>query len=163
MMRPNLDSLTEEILQYLEAEHFIVFRSRSRIPDDMKMVEWDIEHNTDYRAFLDCAAKLGVRLVHFSAQEFHSAFRDQARRELEACELPRERKHEIEQRIDELALYEGFTCSIEMTFDFESRLYCFELETDWYEEWHDMLEEIDGALPEDEGPDSGGYNLYSNN
>jgi hypothetical protein len=163
-MRPNLDSLTEEILQYLEAEHFIVFRSLSRmLVDDTRLVEWDTERNTDFRTFLECALKLGVRLVHFSTREFHSGYRDDAKAQLEESELPRERRREIERRFEEMALYEGFTCAIELTFDYENRIYCFELETEWFEEWNEMLDEIEDALPENEGPETGGYNLYSNN
>ena len=162
-MRPNLDSLTEEILQYLESEHFIVFRARERMTDESRVVEWDTDRTPDFRPYLDCALKLGVRLLHFHAKEFHSGFREEAKQQLEETDLPRERKRDIERRIEELTLYEGFICAIEMSFDFEERSYCFDIETEWFEEWQDILDEIEDAMPEDDGPDATGYNLYSNN
>jgi hypothetical protein len=161
-MRPNLDSLTEEILQFLEAEHFIVFRSRSRVPDDAHVVEWDTEKHSDFHLFLDCALKLGVRLINFHTREFSAGYRQDAVEQLEECELTREEKRELERRIEELGLYEGFTCAIEMSFDYDNRIYVFDLETEWYEEWHEIMDEIEDALPEDENP-GGPYNLYSNN
>jgi len=161
-MRPNLDSLTEEILQFLEAEHFIVFRSRSRVPDDSYVVEWDTEKHSDYHLFLDCALKLGIRLIEFHTREFNATYRQDAIEQLEECDLPREEKRELERRIEELGLYEGFTCAIELSFYFDGRIYVFDLETEWYEEWHEIMDEIEDALPEDENP-GGSYNLYSNN
>jgi hypothetical protein len=161
-MRPNLDSLTEEIERHLEAEHFIVFRSLSRAMDDRSMVYWDTSRHTDYKPFLDCALQLGVRLIHFHTREFTASHREEALQQLEEADLPRDEKRSLERRIQELALYEGFTCAIELSFDVEGKTYLFELQTEWYEEWHDILDEIEEALPEDEGPESyGGY--YSNN
>jgi hypothetical protein len=161
-MKPNLDSLTEEIQNYLEAEHFIVFRSRSRVPDEARLVEWDSEKHSDYRQFLDCALKLGVRLINFHTREFNATYREDAVEQLEESELPRDEKRDLERRIEELALYEGFVCAIELSFDYDQRVYVFDLETEWYEEWHDIMDEIEDALPEDDSP-GGSYNLYSNN
>jgi hypothetical protein len=162
-MRSNLDSLIEEIQQYLEAEHFVVFRSRSRLPDETRLVEWDTERHPDYRGFLDCAMKLGVRLVNFHVREFTSVHRQDSLEQLEEAELPRERKRELQRRIEELALYEGFLCALELSFDFDNRSYSYDLETEWYAEWHDIMDEVEVSSPEDEDGSGGGYNLYSNN
>jgi hypothetical protein len=162
-MRPNLDSLTEEIQQFLEAEHFIIFRSRSRVPDEARLVEWDSERHSDFRQFVDCALKLGVRLINFHAREFNAGYREDAVEQLEECELPREEKRELERRIEELGLYEGFVCAIELSFDFDGRVYVFDLETEWYEEWHEIMDEIEDAIPGEEDGPGGPYNLYSNN
>jgi hypothetical protein len=161
-MRPNLDSLTEEIQRYLEAEHFVIFRGLSRAMDERNMVYWDASRYPDYKPFLDCALQLGVRLIHFHTREFTASHREEALEQLEEADLPREEKRSLEMRIQELALYEGFTCAIELSFDVDAKTYLFELQTDWYEDWHDILDEIEEALPDNEGPDSyGGY--YSNN
>jgi hypothetical protein len=162
-MRPNLDSLTEEIQQFLEAEHFIIFRSRSRVPDEARLVEWDSEKHSDFRQFVDCALKLGVRLINFHTREFNAGYREDAIEQLEECELPREEKRELSRRIEELALYEGFLCAIELSFDYDGRVYVFDLETEWYEEWHEIMDEIEDAMPDDEDGSGGPYNLYSNN
>ncbi len=161
-MRPNLDSLTEEITQYLEAEHFVVFRGLSRAMESQNFVYWDTERYADFRAFLDCALKLGTRLIHFHTREFTLAHREEAIDQLEQADLTREEKRDLKRRIEELAIYEGFTCAIELTFDYEGRVYVFEIETEWYEEWHDILDEIEESFPEEDASGlSGGY--YSNN
>ncbi len=127
------------------------------------MIFWDVERQPDYKAFLDCALQLGVRLVHLHVREFSLQHREEALEHLEECDLPREEKRTLEKRIQELAIYEGLTCAIEVSYDFDGHIYIFELRTDWYEEWHDVLDEIEDAVPpepEDE-PYGGGY--YSNN
>ncbi len=162
-MRPNLDSLTEEIQHYLEAEHFIVFRSLSRAADEGPFVYWDTVRQPDFRRFLDCALQLGIRLIHFHSREFRAHHREEALELLEDADLGREEKRVLERRIKELAIYDGFTCAVELSFDFEDRIYIFEVQTEWYEEWHDILDELEAAAP-DEGSESGGYGgFYSNN
>ncbi len=161
-MRPNLDSLQEEILGYLEAEHFVVFRCLSRVHDRVEFIYWDVERNPDYRAFLDCALKLGIRLIHFHSRDFRAAHREEALGLLEESDLARDEKRTLERRIEELAIYEGFTCAIELSFDFEGRVYHFEVQTEWYEEWHEILDELEQPGPEDGGP-SGYGGFYSNN
>lgn len=161
-MRPNLDSLTEEIQHYLEAEHFVVFRCLSRAAEGQSFVYWDTDRHADFKAFLDCALKAGVRLIHFHTREFTLAHREEALEHLEEADLTREEKRSLERRIEELAIYEGFTCAIELSFDFEGRIYLFEMQTEWYEEWHDILDELEEALPDEDDPTAyGGY--YSNN
>lgn len=77
--------------------------------------------------------------------------------------MPRDDKRDLERRIRELSIYEGFICAIELSFDFEGRIYLFELQTEWYEEWHDILDQLEDAGPD--GPEeAGGYGgFYSNN
>lgn len=162
-MRPNLDSLTEEIQQYLDAEHFVTFRSESRFGEEQRIVAWDTDRIPDFRQFLDCASKLGVRLIHFNQRELTATHRQDALSMLDDADLPSEEKRDLERRLEEFVIYEGFTYAIELTFDFDAKVYLFELETEWYEEWREVLDEIEDAVPgldEDPGP-YGGY--YSNN
>jgi len=162
-MRPNLDSLAEEIQQHLEAEHFIVFRSLSRASEEAQYIYWDSTRHPDYHRFLECALQLGVRLVHFHSREFRAQHREEALEMLGESDLPREEQRTMERRINELSIYEGFTCAIELSFDFEGRIYLFEVQTEWYEEWQDMLDELEAASPDD-GSEHGGYGgFYSNN
>ena len=162
-MQSNLDTIAEEIQQYLTHEHFIVFRSMSRADEDSSVVFWDAERHPDYKPYLETALQLGVRLVHFHAREFSQRHREEALEQLEDCDLPRDEKRTLERRIQELAIYEGLTCAIELSYDFESRIYLFELHTDWYDEWHDVLDEIEDAVPGLEGEDPYGGGYYSNN
>ena len=65
-------------------------------------------------------------------------------------------------RLRELRAYDGFTCAIELSFDENGRVFMFELRTDWYEEFSDLLDEIDSAIPhaEDDEPDEGPIGGY---
>ncbi len=40
-LRPNLNTLHEEVQSYLEAEHFVVFRCLTRAGNDAPVVYWD--------------------------------------------------------------------------------------------------------------------------
>jgi len=161
-MKSNLDTIAEEIQQYLAAEHFIVFRSMSRSEDEAPTIYWDTDRQPDYKAFLYCALQLGVRLVHFHTREFSQEHREEALDRLGECELGHDEKHDLEHRINELAIYEGLTCAIELSFDFEGRIYFFELRTEWYDEWNDILDELEDATPGEDGQEPfSGY--YSNN
>lgn len=162
-MRPNLDSLSEEILQYLRSENIIVFRSMSRAADQARFIDWDTEHEPDFRRFLECALSLGVRLIHFHNREFRSHHREEALEMLEDLGLSRDAKRELERRIRDLAIYEGFTCTVELTFDYENRIYLYELQTEWYEEWQDILDDLEIDSDEDPGEASGFGGFYSKN
>ncbi len=162
-MTPNLDSLSEEIQQYLESEHFILFRSRTRLLDEGAYIYWDTHKQPDYHRFLDCALQLGVRLVHFHSREFRHEHREEALELLEEVELTREEKRDLQRRIKELAIYEGFLCAIEMTFDFEGRIYVFELETEWFDEWRDILDSLEASDVEPAEGEGGYGGFYSNN
>ena len=162
-MPSNLDTLAEEIRQYLTTEHFVVFRCLSRTEEDSSVVLWDAEQNPDYKSFLECALQLGVRLVHFHCRQFSVQHREEALDQLEECELSRDEKRALERRIKDLAIYEGLTCVIELSFDFESRVYLYELRAEWYDEWHDVLDEIEDAVPDHSGDEPFGPGYYSNN
>ena len=71
---------------------------------------------------------------------------------------------ELERRVRALRSYEGITCSLELAFDHQSRLYVYELRPDWYEEFLSLAGEISSHLPggEEEDDESlGGF--YSQN
>ncbi len=158
-LRPNLNTLHEEVQSYLEAEHFVVFRCLTRAGDDAPIVYWDAERHPEFKPFLDTALQLGIRLIHLHVREFSSMHREEALEQLSESELDRTEQRSLKRRIEELSIYEGLTCAVEMSFDFEGRLYLYQVHTDWYEEWQDILDELEDFLPGlDEGPDNyGGY------
>ena len=41
-----------------------------------------------------------------------------------------------------MRIFEGVTCSLELAFDYNSRLYVYEVQPDWYEEYLSLEEEI---------------------
>jgi len=159
---PNLDTLKEEIEQYLEEQGFAIFRGFPRMLDTLPLVYWDCDSYPDYKAFLETAKAVGVRLVVYHQHEFTSEQLDNALERLEECELPRDEFRLMERRLTELRMYNGFTCSLELSFDHQGRIYVFDLRTEWYDEFSDMLDDIHmlGATPgeeddEGEGPMSG--------
>ena len=163
-MSLNLDELRIETLQYLESQGFVVFHGYSRLADTDSFVAWDVDRKPDYHGFLDTAKNAGARLIVYHWREFARGHVDEAAERLEGCEISVEERRAMEKRLRELRAYEGFTCALELSFEFEARVYLFNLRAEWYEEYLDLLEEIDAALPEgeDEEDDSiGGY--YSRN
>jgi hypothetical protein len=164
-MKQNLDSLKTEISSHLKANGFVVFHGFSRNVDGGPEVEWDTFHYPDYKEFTEVARQLGVKLIVLHYREFSSAIIDRAIDEISGSGLEYQEQRQIEQRLRELAMYDGFTCMIEMSFDFEETVYLFELRTEWYNELNMILEELDlqsGIDAEDQDEDPlGGY--YSKN
>lgn len=161
-MKPNLDKLKDEIERYLDAEGFVVFHAHSRLLDSAPIIEWNTDSVPDYRLFLEAARKIGASLVVFHHGSFSTSLIEEAFEDLEDADMPRDEKRALERRLRELSVYEGFTHMIELSFDHHGRIYLFTLETDWYEELHRIMEEIQASLPDDDedGP-MGGY--FSNN
>lgn len=157
----NLDTLKREILEYLETAGFAVFRSSPGGLEGLPMVLWDVEHHLDYQAFLDVAKKAGARLILFAVAEFESGDLDELTEQLEDCELTREERREYEGRIRELRIFEGVTCSLELAFDLNSRLYVYEVQPDWYEDFLNLEEEINSRFADESdtepGDSLGGY------
>ena len=64
-----------------------------------------------------------------------------------------------------MRIFEGVTCSLEMAFDYNARLYVFEVQPDWYDDFCAIEEEVmahlTGEEPDTDGDSMGGY--FSNN
>ena len=41
-----------------------------------------------------------------------------------------------------MRIFEGVTCSLELAFDYHSRLYVYEVQPDWFEEFLGIEDEI---------------------
>ena len=162
----DLDTLKNEILRYLEASGFAVFRSHSGELEGQPMVCWDCERFPDYRMFLETARKVDARLILFAAREFEAAEIDEEVEDLEDCDLTREDRREYERRLREYRKHEGVTCSLELGFDYNSRMYVYEVRPDWYDEFVELSDEIASNLPSpgvDEEGDGSMGGFYSNN
>ena len=160
----NLDTLKREILDYLEAAAFAVFHSSPGGLEGLPLVLWDVQKHPDYQMFLDVARKAGAKLVIFAAREFEAAELDELVDQMEDCDLSREEQREYESRLRELRIYEGVTCTLELAFDYDSRLYVYEVQPDWYEEFVNIEDELMSRLGDDDDDDDdslGGY--YSRN
>jgi hypothetical protein len=165
----NLETLKQEIVDYLAASDFAVFRSHPGGLESLPVITWDAERFPDYRMFLDTARKAGQKLILFASRELEQEEVDEALEELEdATELTREERREFEGRIRTARRYVGSTCALEMAFDYNSHLYVYEIQPDWYQEFLEASEELSTMLGlneedvESDGSDGlGGF--YSNN
>ena len=82
----NLETLKSEILDYLAASEFAVFRSHSGGLDSLPIITWDTERFPDYRMFLETAHKAGQKLILFAAREFEEAEVEEAAEEMQEIE-----------------------------------------------------------------------------
>jgi hypothetical protein len=162
-MTQDLEKLRSEIEAYLQASGIPVFYGYHRLPDAMLQVSWDTEHHAGFREFVDAGRSAGAKLMVFHQQAFSLDQIDEALDQLEDCELTREEKRQYESRLRQLQTYEGFTSSLELSFTFEARVYLFEVHTDWYESFTDILGEIDAATEQDDSSQDGSLGGYFSN
>jgi hypothetical protein len=162
-MKVNLDTLKSDIEAYMKDSSMLTFHGFSRNSEHEALIEWDTSRYPDYKQFLNVAKRLEVRLIVLHHRDFSSEIIDEAIEELNATSLDYEDRRTYEQRLRELSVYEGFTCALELSFDYGGRVYLFEIQTEWYEELNQILDELTvNGEPggEDEDP-LGGY--YSKN
>jgi hypothetical protein len=157
----NLDTLKREILEYLDASGFAVFHGRPGGLDGQPLVLWDTERYPDYRMFLEVARKSETGVIVFAAREFQSTDIDDLLSQLDDLELSRDDKRGYEGRLRELRIYEGVTCSLELAFDYHSRLYVYEMQPDWYDGFLNVEDEIVSRMADSDDMDDdqplGGY------
>jgi hypothetical protein len=159
-MKTNLDTLKDEVEKYLVEQGFNVFYGQSRLLDSLPIIYWDCDRYQDFRKYLAVARSAEAKLVVFHHREFTPDNINDALDRLESAGMPHEESRTLDRRLKELRKYEGFTCALELSFDYQGRIYVFDLCTEWYDELSDMLEEIDmfsvDEDEDDEGP-IGGY------
>jgi hypothetical protein len=162
-MEQNLEKLASEIERYLAAESFIVYHSMSRMNEDRRIVFWDHQKAPDFHRFLECAQQVGVRLVHLHERTFDAEQKETALEILEEADMTREERREMQRRIEAMSRYEGKLCALELSFDFEGRIYMYAVETGWYAEWEAILDDLEAAGPEAGEEDDSYGGFYSNN
>jgi len=162
-MKLNLDTLKEEILSHLGGEGFVVFHGYSRLGETDSFVSWDTGRHPDFREFLVAARQAGVKLIVYHERVFSEALVEEATDRLEGTNLAGEERRALERRLRDFRPYDGFTCALELSFDYQARVYLFHLAAEWYEDYLDLMEEIDAAAEEEPEEDEslGGY--YSSN
>lgn len=160
----NLDTLKHEILEFLESSGFAVFRSQPGGLEGLPMVMWDSERYPDYQMFLETARKAGCKMILFASRDFDEAEMDDALEQLDGCELPADERVDLERRVRGARGYGGVTCSLELAFDQQGRMYVYELRPDWYEEFLGVCDEIASHLPVEEEEEDGSLGgFYSKN
>ena len=158
----NLDTLKREILEYLSASGLAVFHGRPGGLDGLPLVLWDTERHPDYQTFLDVAVKSETRVIIFASREFQAADTEDLLSQLEDLEITRDEKRDYEKRLRALRAHDGVTCSLELAFDYHSRLYVYEMQPDWYDEFLSVEDEIMSLIAEPDGMEDddeplGGY------
>jgi hypothetical protein len=154
-MATDLETLRTEIEGYLEESGIPIFRGYRRVMDSPAQVYWDTEKHADFREFVEAGRRAGAKLIVFAQEAFSLDEIDEALDQLEDSGLAREEKHTFEKRLRELQAYEGFTCSLELSFDLEGRAYLFELRTAWYQTLRDILAELEISAEQEEDEDEG--------
>jgi hypothetical protein len=164
----NLDTLKLEIEHTLEEEGLAIFYGHPRATEPMEAVYWDVEQYPDYKLFLKAAKAAGSLLIVFHHHSLSSDQVDEALDELETCDMPREEYRTIERKLNDLRVYEGFTCSIELSFDHGNRMYLVGFRSDWYKELLEIQSDLEilgggGADFDDEEDQSGMGGYFSRN
>lgn len=162
-MSINLDALKDEILDCLNGEGFVVFHGYSRLAETDSFVTWDTGRHPDFRMFLEASKKAEVKLIVYHERVFSRELLEDTADRLEAANFTGEERRSVERRLREFRPYEGFTCALELSFDYQGRVYLFNLSADWYMEYLDLVDEIDAAAEDEPEEDEslGGY--YSSN
>ena len=159
----NLDTLKREIPAYLESAGLAVFYSCPGSLDSRGMVIWDTEGYPDYQAFVEVALKCESRVMIFAAREFVPSDIDDLLSQLEDLDIERDEQRDYEKRLRAFRTYEGVTCSLELAFDYQSRLHVCQMQPDWYDEFLTVEDEIMSLISEpadvddDDDETLGGY------
>ena len=161
-MAVDLASLKTEILSQLEQEEFAIFYTDSGT-EGLNVIYWDVSRYPDIRAFLAAAKRCQVRLIVFYERVFSQAAIDDVLERLESLEIAKEERRSYELRLRDLQKFEGFTCELEVFFDYGQHTYQYQVRTDWYEDFQDIFAEVtvgeaenyEEDEDEDDGPISG--------
>ncbi|MBM3784695.1 MAG: hypothetical protein FJW30_10070 [Acidobacteria bacterium] len=138
----DLEKLKKEIREYLEKRGVAVFHGLSRLPGEQQVVIWDFELHPDFKEFVTCASALGIKVMHMHERILTQDSWDDIETSLETFELPATAHTDLSRRLKALAPYIGFLAGIELTFDFESRLYIFEARAEFFNEFLELDDEV---------------------
>lgn len=161
-MALDLATLKAEILLQLQREDFAIFFTDSG-SEGLSVIYWDVKRRPAFSEFLNAAQKSGAKLLVFYERVFSQVSIDEMLERLEACELTREEKRSYELRLKDLQKFEGFTCELELSFEYGHHIYVYQVRTDWFEEFEDIFADIavgDSDLYEDEEEDEGPISGY---
>jgi hypothetical protein len=165
----NLDSLKQELLDYIASEDFAIFRGQPGAMESFPKVYWDTEAYPEYQSYLNVAKVAGARIIVFAHRQFEATEIDDAIEQIEDCEFGRDERRSVERSLEDLRAFIGSTCLIEMAFDYQGRMYVYELVTEWFQTFMDVSDLLlaassaSGDDDDEDEPDSsfGGY--YSKN
>ncbi|HUS06262.1 MAG TPA: hypothetical protein VMZ52_08205 [Bryobacteraceae bacterium] len=162
-MRLNLDTLKTEIERYLKDNGFLIFQGYSRRYQNQPQTVWNTAKNQDYKAFLNVAKGLGAKVIVLYDHQFSTEPIEENIESIASAGLEFDEQRAYEKRLRDLTVYDGFTCTIELSFQHERSIYVFDLQTEWYTEFMEILGELDESEEDQEDDEDplGGY--YSKN
>ncbi len=149
-MTRDLETLKTEIEEYLKEQEFLVFHGFPRLADPSSMIHWDADEYPDFRLFLELPKQLGLKLLVFHHRKLAPDFIDDALDELEAADLPDDEYADLQRRLGELRVFEGFTSAVEISFEYQGRIYFFTRRAEWYDELLDIADEINEFTADEE-------------
>jgi hypothetical protein len=161
-MALDLAALKADILSQLGQEDLAIFFTDSG-SEGLNVVYWDAKRRPAFAEFLKAAGKCGAKLVIFYERVFSQVSIDDTLESLENSELSREEKRSYELRLKELQKFEGFTCELEISFEYGHRVYVYQVRTDWFEEFEDIFADVavgDSDLYDDEDEEEGPISGY---
>jgi hypothetical protein len=152
-MPTDLDKLKTQLPSELESRGFVVFHGLPRADEESSVVMWDTVQRPDHNEFLECAGKLGIKVIVFNSREFEKANIEDVQDELESLDLPPSERRELERRLKALKPYTGFTANIELSFDYNGAIYVYEVRSEFMNEFLSIMSEVDAGI----FPGSGGF------
>ncbi|MGH9721950.1 MAG: hypothetical protein ACRD8O_17220 [Bryobacteraceae bacterium] len=164
-MTLNLDELKQEITEYLNQEDFVIFRGQPAGLKDLPVVFWDDEQFPDFHGFLNAAKSIGAKLIFFAYRQFQEEDIEQITEALGDCQLSREERREVEGSVRQLQPFAGSTCSLDLAFDYQGKMYVYSVLTEWFEMFLELAETVDNAMGDDVEDDEGplGSGFFSKN
>jgi hypothetical protein len=162
-MNNNLDSLLPQIYDALTERHLVLFHAEPRDPGLPTGVYWDVDQHPSHEDFLDAASASGAKIVTLYTRRFSEEQLDEALAQLEDSDIDHKDQKILERQLKDLRVYEGRLCNIELAFTHDSREYVFDVHSEWFDEFGDVMDRIETSylMPEDDSPLDGGY--YSRN
>ena len=82
------------MLEYLESSGLTVFYGHAGGLEGPAIVLWDVEHQPDYRKFLETARTVGAQLIVFASREFDASDLDDLAAHLDEMGLSRDERRE---------------------------------------------------------------------
>ncbi len=160
-MKLELNDLKTRIESAIAAKNLILFRSYDR--EQERPVRWNTRGYPEPEGFIDAAASLGAKVICFHDLRFETEILGSAVEEMRESGVSRQVLRDFERDLRRFREFEGFLCSLELSFDLGGSTYLYQMQTDWYQEYLEKLDSVDDFLDgfdEDpgDGPDPmGGY------
>jgi len=158
----DLDRMRNEMLGYLRQAGLPVFYGLGG-PDEENFTFWDTRGYPDWRQFVDVAKESGARLLVFSSSALDEADLDMALEHLEETTIDADERHQFQERISGLRRKEGQAAWVRIAYEHEGRWFAYERIAPWYDEFRDMMEEINSYLPDVEEDEDNSPGFYSPN